>query len=150
MTIDAEAAGAGLPGAPEPVSAPVLLARQWGPAASQRSWHRCGTRYRLRLESLGAGGAIRGLRIYPLPCGVLLDWNKALPAEVRFHADHVAISAATGRAILDALASLRFALPGAAAETNDVVLEFDLAVGGRKTVAVTTFTLEREPRPTAR
>lgn len=112
-----------------------------GSASPARIWYSFGNRLNVRIENLGGGATITGIRLSPLPTGALVDWNKALPAAVAFEGAGLAIRAATRRAILDTLASVRIALPQSTAEHPELVLEIGLRFNRVETTAVTTVAL---------
>jgi hypothetical protein len=111
------------------------------PGSAPRIWHRLGSRLNFRVENLGQGASVTGIRLSPLPPGALVDWNKMLPATVSFEDVGLVIEGATRRAILDTLASVRIALPRSAVEHPELVLEIVMRVGGGETTAVTTVAL---------
>ena len=111
-----------------------------------RIWHRLGNRLNFRIENLGGGASVTGIRLSPLPPGALVDWNKALPATVTFEGVGLVITAATRRSILDTLASVRIALPRSESENPELVLEIMMRVEGAETTAVTTVGLSDSGR----
>lgn len=126
---------------------PVEARRGAAPGNSPpRIWHRLGNRLNFRIENLGRGASITGLRLSPLPPGALVDWNKALPATLSFEGAGLAISGGTRRSILDTLASVRIALPRSEAENPELVLEIMMRIEGIDTTAVTTVALSDSAR----
>ncbi len=106
-----------------------------------RVWHRLVSRLNFRVENLGRGASISGIRLSPLPAGALVDWNKSLPAAVEFRGAGLVITGGTRRSILDTLASVRLALPRSEADNPEMVLEILMRIDGTETTAVTTIGL---------
>jgi len=106
-----------------------------------RVWHRLGSRLNFRVENLGQGAAIIGIRLSPLPPGALVDWNKSLPATLNFEGAGLVITGGTRRSILDTLASVRIALPRSQSDNPELVLEILMRIEGAETTAVTTVAL---------
>ncbi len=136
---------------PVPQARPGTLTRAYEPVEARRGrtdpgavprlWHRLGSRLNFRVENLGRGAAITGIRLSPLPPGALVDWNKALPASLSFEGAGLAITGPTRRGILDMLASVRIALPRSESEHPELVLEIAMRIDGAETTAVTTVAL---------
>jgi hypothetical protein len=117
-----------------------------GSGPGPRLWHRLGNRLNFRIENLGRGASITGVRLSPLPMGALVDWNKALPATLSFEGAALAVAGPTRRSILDMLASVRIALPRSEAEHAELVLEIVMRIDGAETTAVTTVALSDSAR----